>query len=357
MRILDRYVATQYLMSLASCTGMLVVLYVIIDFFSKIEDFMSVTGQSVIGFIVMYYACRVPQFMLHLAPVITLIAAVLVLVRLVRQNELVPMLASGTSVVRIMVPILIIGCAVGAGMMAMEEYLLPAVVEPVRDSTESLEGNDLRSNMILRDELDNVLVVRHYSPKKRTMENVILMQTGASRGLIQEVSAKSARWTDEDGGGWIASDGSEYVFDGEGKRLAQRDFGTDGKRLVTKITPETMIQRREDGDFLTFARLREQVAKHPFEANLKVRLHEKLTFPLFNIILLGLGVPFVLRRDVRNLFVGGGICLIVCSVFFSSYFFLSDLGSKGEIDPVLAAWLPVVVFGGLSIYLLDTIPT
>jgi len=355
VRILDRYVATQYVLSLLSCTVTMTVLYVVIDLFTNLSKFMEVDGVA--GFALRYYAYQVPQFMLHLAPVMTLIAAMLLLVRLVRQNELVPMIISGTSMVRILAPVLGIACVVGAGMMAMEEYVLPEIQGPVRDAKDVLEGHNLRDQVILRDQLNNVLVVGKYDPKDRRMENLVLLQTAESRGLIQEVTAKSARWTTEDGGGWVASDGVEWVFDGEGKRLAQRRFAVDGKRLVTEITPEVISRRRNEGDYLTFSQLASQVKARPHEGNLKVRLQEKLTFPLFNVILLALGIPFVLRRDVRNMFIGGGICMIVCAIFFASYFFLSDLASKGEIDPVLAAWLPVVVFGGLGIWLLDTIPT
>ncbi len=357
MRIFDRYISGQYLLALGSCTGILMVLYVVIDMFSKISEFMEIEGSGFLLFILSFYACRIPQFLLHLAPVLSLIAATLLVVKLVRQNELVPMIASGTSVHRLFLPVMLLSGVVGIGMAAMEEYLLPQIEEPVRRSKDALEVDEQRDNLILRDDLNHVLVVRRYDPGKRVMQNLVLIQTGDAGGMIQEVNARSARWTDENGGGWLASDGVEFVFDREGKRLAQREFGVDGRLLVTQVTPESMLQRREEGDYLTLAQLRRRVQERPFEANLKVRLHERFTFPLFSPILLGLGLPFVLRRDVRNLFVGGGICMVVCAVFFSTYFFLSDLGSKGELNPVLAAWLPIVIFGGIAIYLLDSVRT
>lgn len=355
MRTLDRYVAWQYFASLVSCTLMLIVLYMVIDFFSKMDDFWAV--DNTMAFLVRYYAFRIPQFIMHLAPVITLIAAVLVLVRLVRQNELVPMVTSGTSVLRIMLPMLVMAAGVSGIMVAVDEYVLPRLDDPLQDSSSTLGRKETRDNVIVRDDRGNVLVVRHYYPGERRLENLVLMQTGEAGGLIQKVDARSARWTDGDGGGWVASDGTEIVFDREGKRMAQRTFGEDGRRLVIAIVPADLLRTRSGTGFQTFAELSEAVRANPFEANLKVRLHEKLTFPTFTLILMGLGIPFVLRRDVRNLFVGGGICLVVCGIFFSAYFFCSDLGSKGEIDPVLAAWLPVVIFGGVAIFLSDTIPT
>lgn len=356
MKIFDRYISGQYLAALGSCTGILVVLYVVIDLFTKIEEFLELK-QGMFGFVVQYYGYRVPQFLLHLAPVLTLIAAMLLVVKLVRQNELVPMIASGTSVHRLFLPVLVVSCLVAVGMAALEEYGLPEIEQRVRETKDVLAGDEQRDNLILRDDANQVVVVRRYDPLAKVMQNVVVLQTGDAGGLIQEVNAKSARWVEQDGGGWLASDGVEFVFDREGKRLAQRDFGVDGRLLVTKLTPESLLQKREEGDYMTFAALLALVRERPFEANLTVRLHERITFPLFTPILLGLGLPFVLRRDVRNLFVGGGICMVVIAVFFSSYFFLTDLGSKGELNPVLAAWLPIVVFGGAAIWLMDTVRT
>jgi lipopolysaccharide export LptBFGC system permease protein LptF len=88
-----------------------------------------------------------------------------------------------------------------------------------------------------------------------------------------------------------------------------------------------------------------------------VLLHYHLTFPLSNLLLLLLGLPFVLRPGSRSLLLGMVIAIMICGAYFAFDAMCRNFGEKGELHPVLAAWFGVIFFGSLGIVLLDSVKT
>jgi lipopolysaccharide export system permease protein len=83
-------------------------------------------------------------------------------------------------------------------------------------------------------------------------------------------------------------------------------------------------------------------------------LQHDITFPIANLVLLLVGLPILLQQSrgkpAERLVIG---CLL-CVFYFAFDFVLMNLGLQGGIEPALAAWLPVLVFGSLGIVLFDS---
>ncbi len=73
--------------------------------------------------------------------------------------------------------------------------------------------------------------------------------------------------------------------------------------------------------------------------------------------LLLLGIPFVLRERHKSPVAGVGLCLVLSSAYFVVDFLLRDLGNRGSLPPVAAAWLPPLVFGSLGLATYDSMRT
>jgi len=77
---------------------------------------------------------------------------------------------------------------------------------------------------------------------------------------------------------------------------------------------------------------------------MRVAIHARIVQPALDITLLFLGLPLVLRRNNRNMFVAIGLCVVVITVFYLVVLGCQSLGSSYMISPALAAWLPLIVF-------------
>jgi lipopolysaccharide export system permease protein len=91
-------------------------------------------------------------------------------------------------------------------------------------------------------------------------------------------------------------------------------------------------------------------------AYLAIAFHQRLTRPLVGIILILLGLSVILRDQNRNIFISAGLCLMLVGVFFATIFACQYLG-KETLSPALAAWLPVFIFGPVSLVMFDAVHT
>ena len=66
--------------------------------------------------------------------------------------------------------------------------------------------------------------------------------------------------------------------------------------------------------------------------------------PLLDLTLLFLGLPLVLTRQSRNVFIALGLCVLLTSVFTLVVIGCQHLGSIYSIRPALAAWAPLMLF-------------
>src|SRR5574337_237510 len=105
MRILDRYLAQEFLRVFAFSLAILLALAAIVDLFDRLSRFRDVSGMVVIQ----YYLQRLPWFGLQVMPVAVLLAALFSLGQMTRQNELLAMKMGHLDAFRIVVPVLLLG--------------------------------------------------------------------------------------------------------------------------------------------------------------------------------------------------------------------------------------------------------
>jgi len=127
-RRLDRYIGLFFVWHFVLCLLGVVVLYVLLDTFAKLDDFIE--QESVAAFlrwIVIYHAYHVPALLTQFFPLVTLLAGVIAIARLARYNELNAIKAVGVSLHRAVAPMFACAVAVAALGAANQEFLVPAL--------------------------------------------------------------------------------------------------------------------------------------------------------------------------------------------------------------------------------------
>ncbi|HUT37319.1 MAG TPA: LptF/LptG family permease [Planctomycetota bacterium] len=133
-RRLDRYIGLFFVWHFILCLTAIVLLYVLVDTFAKLDDFIE--QDSVIAFlrwIVIYHAYQVPVLLTQFLPLVTLLAGVISITRLARYNELNAIKAVGVSLHRALAPILLCSLAVAALAAANQELLVPSLAPDLVD--------------------------------------------------------------------------------------------------------------------------------------------------------------------------------------------------------------------------------
>ncbi len=103
-----------------------ITIYVLIDFFEKIDNFME-KGKS-FGLITKFFILNVPFILEQMGPVCILLAGVITLGILNHSNELVALKACGIPLKKITAPIIAAGLAFTLFFLAMSQFILPKTI-------------------------------------------------------------------------------------------------------------------------------------------------------------------------------------------------------------------------------------
>jgi lipopolysaccharide export LptBFGC system permease protein LptF len=125
----------------------------------------------------------------------------------------------------------------------------------------------------------------------------------------------------------------------------------DEVEIRTSLTPADVERKELHTEFLPYARLRARAIQYPNLPEIKIQMQQRMTIPLVTVLLLLLGMPFVLYQESKSMFIGIGIALLVCAAFFVTSFIFQDLGNKRFIQPIMASWSPIVLFGSAGLCL------
>jgi lipopolysaccharide export system permease protein len=128
IRKLDVYIARTFLGPLALCVAGFAGLFVVVDLFANIDEFFGRRPVlEALSRAAVYYALRLPSLFARVMPLLTVVPAVICMVRLLRSNEICAMRASGVSERRILLPVLCC-CGVVTVLAAVnQEVVVPSL--------------------------------------------------------------------------------------------------------------------------------------------------------------------------------------------------------------------------------------
>jgi lipopolysaccharide export system permease protein len=365
VRILDRLLFAAFLKAYAICLVSLLSLYVVIDLFMNLEDFAAhVSGiLPVIQNIVKYYGYKVVQIFDRLCEAIVLLAAAFTVAWVQRNNELLPLLSAGVPTRRVILPVLVgAACLIALGV-ANQEFLIPRIADALLADRDDPLGE---KTLVVAGAYDSTGIHVEGSEARRNGMTVrplfVTVPETLADGLLH-LTAKEARYVPaepgrRESGGWLMTGVNPPVVENLPPTLIQLDPGQYFLK-TTDVDFDVLTRNRQWFMFASTSRLRELLSRPDARrlAALAVQFHMRLTRPILGLLLVVLGLSVILRDQNRNVFIGTGLCLGNCALFFAAIFACKHLGDNEYLSPALAAWLPVLVFGPLTFTSFDAIHT
>jgi len=379
MFVIDRYLLRQFLQTFLICFLSLTGLYIVLDLFTNMYQFMRCGHKSgnVLSFIAQYYGYHTILFFNRISGMLTLVSAMFTIAWIQRHNEMTALMAAGVSRVRVLVPIIVAVAAVSLFSVANRELVIPRYrnemsrrpQDPLGDMPQGLSSRyDYRTDVVLRGKNTFADQMRIEEP------NFLLPATLADYG--KQVIADTAFYVPPQGdrpGG--------YRFEGvrEPKDLDTRPSRSlNGKPVL--ITPRDAPQWLKPGQCficsdVEFEQLNGDEGAKAFKelsstsrlidslrnpslgygADVRVAIHLRIVQPLFDMTLLFLGLPLVVTRENRNVFLAMGVSMAVSVAFTLTAIGLQTLGENEMMEPALAAWAPLMIFVPVAVGLADSL--
>ena len=354
MRIIDRYVTTQFIVTLGAALIAFVIIYVLIDLIENLDTFID--NKAPFSIVVKYYFLYIP-FMANLTlPVAVLLSCLFTIGHMVRYNESVALKASGVSLYRILLPLFRIGVLISVLALLFSELVVPsannrrAYVERVEIKKRPSQDILRRSNIYLQDTPHRLIYIREYASRTRTATDVLIQEYDGDR-LVDRIDARTMTWEDPI---WILKEGEIRTFRDEEEQfeafsvLRRSDFA---------FSPDDIAQRPKDPEEMNVLELRgyiDRIKRMGGDAQHWIAdFHLKLSFPFTNLIIVLFGTALASVRRKSGAAIGFGISLFICFVYYTVMEAGRALGRAGDLPPLAAAWIGNGIFGiiGLSLLL------
>jgi lipopolysaccharide export system permease protein len=374
MKILDKYVAKNFLVGYALSLCVLLGLRMVIDVFVNLDEFTehaNLGAMSVIANILTYYALHSTLYFRDFAGMITVVAAAFSLGKMVRYNELIAMMASGVSLKRVIAPIIVLALLLTGLLVIDQELVIPSLSHKLVRGKDTVPGEESYDVWFTSDANGSLICSRQFNVKTSTLQEILIITRARKPdSLIWEPT------------GWIEAEKATYDFQSQTWLLANGIFtpipklvaggvqDTDTSRVPvsafnTDLTPRDIpVRRRSEYKTLLSSRQLSQLAAEGTKlkdlALLYSQKHFRITDPLMNFVMLLICLPVLVCRDPKSMKSAIAISFAVTAASLVVGFVCKLLATEelfGRVAPELWAWLPIFIFAPIAFIELDSLKT
>ncbi len=357
MKIIDRYILKKILSTFVFVVLILMAIITIIDLTEKMEKYSRnhLDTMTVLG----YYLDFLPWVMGLITPITVFIAIIYVTSRMAGQTEIIAILSGGVSFRRMLLPYFMASVMIGVVSFVLNGYVIPKATKS-RLAFELQYFNNRyyfeARNIHLQIAPNVYMFIANYNNVNNTGYQFSLEQFEENL-MVKKLTADNIQWDSLKGKWtlkyWKIKDVRE-IFNGTGKRdLATLEKSGEAIDTTLAITPKDFEAQERSYDGMTMPELNEHIAKLKFRGATGVQMYEmeklvRYASPFTTFVLVFMGV-IVSSRKSRG---GTGLQIalgFVLAFIFILFFMLSrTFAEAGQIAPIVAAWIPNVIFGAIS---------
>jgi lipopolysaccharide export system permease protein len=313
-----------------------------------------------------YYGPRCLQFFDKTAGILAMISVVFVLSLLQRSNELTALVSAGISRARVLLPLLLSAAAVSWLGVANREIGLPLVRAGLASNAQDWMGDHSRKCTPRYDLQTDILIAgKGTLARHRQIQQPQFRLPPELAAWGRQISAEAAyeqSTTADHPAGYLLRGVKlptnlpqlpSQKLDEHVVLYSPADspwLKSDECFVVSVVTFEQLTVGGAWRNYLSSYELITGIRGRTIEpgADVRVTLHSRLVQPLLDLALVLLGLPLVLTGSSRNIFLAAGMCGGLVAALYFVVFTCHGLGSNYLLDPTLAAWIPLVVFGPVA---------
>ena len=337
----------------------------IFDAFTLFDLLGDISKNNIpISMVLSYFRYLVPLMMYQLAPLATLVATLVTLAVLAKNNEVIAFKASGMSLYRLVLPLTLAGCLIAGGMFLLDDTYLPYANQRQDALRNQIKGRPAQTyfqpaRQWIFGENTKIYNYELFDPDQNLFGGLSVFELDPDTFQIRRrVFAERATWVQSENtwaltGGWIRDfqDGkvSQYT---PFKVQSLPEISEPPSYFRREVRQSYQMNWRQLGEYIQGLR------QAGFDtARLSVQWQKKFAFPLIAAIIVFLGAPFAFLTGTRGAVGGLAVAVGVAIVYWATAALFEAMGSVGQLPPLLAAWSPDAIFGFLGVYFFLKMPT
>ncbi len=361
-QLLDVYLLRSFFYYFVLLTVGFILLFEVFTFFELLDDIAQHrTGLVEVTQYFLFLAC---YLFYQLAPLAALVSVLVTLGVMTKNNELVAFKASGLSLYRIALPLLLAGIFLAASLLVLDDTYLPYANQRQDALRNQIKGRPAQtyyqpSRQWIFGETAKIYNYELFDPDRELFGGLNVFELNpATFEIRRRIYATRAHW-DPQQGLWILESGWIRDFD-RGQMTRYTPFLANALNELSE--PPSYFNREVRQSYqMTWWELERYIGdlhQAGFDvARLSVQLQKKLSFPLVAPIIILLAIPFSILVGTRGAVGGLALGVGIAIVYWAASALTEAMGAVGQLPPLLAAWAPDTVFGFLGLYFFLKMPT
>lgn len=352
---LDRYIIGKFLGTYFFSIALILSISVVFDLNEKIDNFVE--HKAPLGAIVFdYYLNFIPYFANLFSALFVFIAVIFFTSKLAENSEIIAMFSCGMSLKRLMRPYMISAAVIALMSYGLSSYVIPKGSLVRLDFQEKFvkkKSVDYARNVQMAVEPDVIAYIERYEDFNKTGYRFSLDRF-EDKKLVSHLTARSITY-DTIGGSQYKWKLKDYMI----RNLeGQREIISSGKSMDTIIAmePADFLIMKNQQETMTSPELSAYIAKQKARglANVKefeIEYHKRIAmaFAAFILTTIGLTLSCKKTKGGMGLNLGIGLGLSFSYILFQTV--SSTFAVNGNTPPVVAVWIPNLLYTAIAIYL------
>lgn len=300
---------------------------------------------------------NLPDIIVRTFPIAILFATMTGIGRLNRENELTAFRMGGVSLYRLIIPVLIIGILISGLTLYFNERVVPwanhKAKNIIRTTVLKESMPNTREEVFFKGPKGRLFYVKEYNEEEETINNITIYNITSEKKDIRFPEVITAKKGIIEENVWILQNGIIHEYNEEGNIILESQFNEMKFQLTEEM--KEIYGNQKTTDEMSRKELAKNIKLFKESGisvnSLLVDYHLKLAQPLVAFIFVLIAVPLSLTNKESK---AVNITLTIIIIFFY-YLILSvsrSLGRNEILPPLLAAWLPNIIFFSLGILIL-----
>jgi len=358
--ILDRYITRKYLVIFFLVFLALLSISVIITFFERIDNVYEHDKSIVL--LLEFIRYSIPEFVHYILPVSALMATLLCLGLLTKSNEITAMKASGISLYRIVLPLILLGGIASFFSLYLQENVFPYANKKAEEIWNKINDVPPRSyshldrRWVMGKEKNRIYYYNYFDPEASVFSQLYIYDI--------DISSWSFKKRIYSGKGVLRGKNLTLINCWFREFVDRKPIKFESKKEMDLVLVEErsyFLKEWKEPDQMSYGELRnyiEDIEERGFETvKFKVDLNYKISFPLASLIMTLIGIPFAFSMGKRGTLVGIGLSIVIAMIYWGTIGIFKSLGYLNYLNAYLAAWGPNLIFGLIGLYLIFTLRT
>ena len=358
IRRIDWYIIKKFLGTYFFAIALIISIAVVFDVNEWIDNFIN-NKAPIKAIIFDYYANFIPYFSNLFSPLFVFISVIFFTSKLAENSEIIAMMSTGLSFKRLLRPYMISAAIIAVMTYGMGAYVIPqgnVTRLNFEDKYKKKKKQEYVRNVQVEVDSGVIAYMERYENYNKTAYRFSLDKF-VDKKLVSHLTAKSATYDTTKVHKWTLKNYMIREMDG------MRETITQGERLdsIIPMEPQDFLIMKGQQETMTSSELSDYIARQKRRgfANIKefeIEYHKRIAMSFASFILTIIGVSLSSRKvkGGMGLYLGVGLALSFSYILFQTV--SATFAINGNASPLLAVWVPNIVYAFIAVYLYRKAP-